>query len=187
MLEKAKEETMKRAIRQSGALEAVANIIAGLETELLDEVAALEDAAGIDHIDAVPDQEERRETLLALVQAKMGGDPREFYVSEIASQHVENAADAKPYLGLDPEEWESQIATWAESYRSKGAGSDMTDREIAEEHVRRKFGVSLSEFERNIVEWEQSDMLRRVLAGNVETAIEGVGVVRSELEGGDGV
>jgi hypothetical protein len=186
MFNGAKERMMRRTIAESDAMGAVAQIIAGLEVELLNEVQQLESAAGVEHIDSVPEQDERKETLLGLVQAKMGGDAGQFYLEEVASEHIEEPGDAKPYLSLSDEEWQQQIQTWADSYRAKGVSADLSDREIADQHVNRSFGVSLDEFERNVVQWDQGDMLKQVLAGNVQTAIEGVRTVRSELqEGGE--
>ncbi|MFC7140033.1 hypothetical protein ACFQMA_09325 [Halosimplex aquaticum] len=178
----AKEKMMERTVANSDAMKAVSTIIAGLEVELLSEVKRLEDAAGVDHLDEVPTQEERQETLLGLVQAKIGGDGTDFYAEEVMSEHVENPEDAAAYLSLEPEEWEEQISNWAETYRAKGVSEDLADREIADQHVQRKFGVSLGEFETNVVEWDQRAMMEKVLAGNVSSAVEGVRLVRESLE-----
>ncbi|MFC7193724.1 hypothetical protein ACFQL4_02235 [Halosimplex aquaticum] len=102
---------MERTVANSDAMKAVSTIIAGLEVELLSEVKRLEDAAGADHLDEVPTQEERQETLLGLVQAKIGGDGTDFYAEEVMSEHVENPEDAAAYLSSNPRSGRSRSVT----------------------------------------------------------------------------
>jgi len=175
-----KQKLMESAIKDSEALEHVTNIIAGLECELLQEVADLQDAVGLDPLQ-VPDPSARQEGLQSLVVAQMSGDLEGWYADHVLSEHVENESNAAAYLTLEPEDWAEQKATWAEMYREQGA--EGSDDALAEHHVQEQFGVSLSEFEREIVEWQPAGVMQHALAGNHRAAMDAIRDVREEVEG----
>lgn len=178
MLSGGKEAMMRRILGDSEVVDALARIIAGLEHELLTEVAALEDALGVDHLEDVPTQEQRQEQLTALVEAKLAGDPEQFYREHILPNLVENADEAAAYLDFSQEEWEQQLERWGQAYR-EGGGTG-TDRDLADEHVRRQYGVTLEEFERFVVDYDEEVMVEQALARPIRSGIEGVRMCRRE-------
>lgn len=180
-----KQQLLTRFIDDSRAVEALSTIMADLEISLLREVKALQDAVDVDHIGDVPEREDRERALQELVEAQIAGDLESFWLEEVAADRIENHEDAAPYLGLTSEEWEQQVSRWAEVYRAQGAGEDVDDEELAREHVRRQFGIGLKEFRREVIEWDAGDAMRSILAGNLRAGIQGVQVVREELESGD--
>lgn len=158
---------------QSEKVQAVATIQANLEHDLLDAVADLHDALGVeDPIEVTQDRADRREALLEVAE-HASDDFESYWFGEVAG--YDNPEDAVALAGLSDEEWESQIATWADRYRSQtDAFATDSDRGIAREHVRRTFGVPLEEFEREVVDYRRRDALKAVLAGNLTAGIQGV-------------
>ncbi len=180
MFGNSKQKLMESAIKDSDALDHITNIIAGLECELLQEVAELQDAVGLDPLQ-VPDPQARQEALASLVVAQMSGDLESWYAEQVLAEHMENAESAAAYLSLDQEEWQAQKETWAEMYRNQGAEGS-TDA-LTEHHVDQQFGVSLNEFRRQVVEWEPAGVMQHALAGNHRAAMQAVRQVREEVEG----
>jgi len=178
MFNASKQKLMESAIKDSDALDHVTNIISGLECELLQEVADLQDAVGLDPID-VPNPQARQEALASLVIAQMSGDLEGWYAEHVLAEHVENPQDAAAYLALDPEDWPDQKETWAEMYREQGA--DGSADSLAEHHVNQQFGVSLAEFRRQIVEWEPAGVMQHAMAGNHRAAMQAIREVREEV------
>jgi len=76
---------------------------------------------------------------------------------------------------MTEEEWADQIERWAETYRSSAGEIVATDREVADHHINEKWGVSLSEFEEIVVQFDAATALEDLLAGpskETEQAIE---------------
>jgi len=172
---KVREETLKRLIRNSETIEPVTEILAGLEAGLLTAAARRTQAADIEGgVGKVPDEEARAEQLEGLIEASMNGTLGEFWIDEVASEHLEAPDTAKEYIGMDAEEWDAQLGRWADAYREQlPEGSDGrkdSDRSLAEHHVREVFGVDLETFEREIVEWDESEGLRKLMVGPTRTA-----------------
>lgn len=181
--ERAKQRLVKQIANESGAIEAITQIVAGLEEDLLTQIDELHAAQGIDYYDEIPDAEERSATLQELIFAQLSGNQRQCYVDIELGKHLENAEDAKPYLGLDPDEWEEQKEKWADAYAGKVERAEaMSTEEIAGTHVYQKFGVTLAEFERRVVEWDPGEMLEASIAGNMHAASAGIDRAREEVE-----
>ena len=172
----------EKIIKNTDLAATLSRLIAGLETEILAEVEALQDALDVDHIEEVPDPEERQAALTRLTEAQVKGDLHGFYVEEILADRLDNPDRAKDYLELDAEEWLARIEGWADRYREAGASEEIPDRRLAEQHVREVWGVDIEEFETNVVEFDGSDLMRRVLAGNMRTARDGIRLCREEVE-----
>lgn len=173
------EKAAQTIIDNTDALDHLTRIIASLETDLLDEVAALQDALDVEHIETVPDADKRADSLKSLAASRIRGDMGGFYVGELLD-HLDNPERAESYLGIEQDEWQSQIETWAQSYREQGI-SDYSDRELADHHIRDIWGVTIDQFEEQVVNWNESQVMRRVLAGNLQTAREGIARCREEV------
>lgn len=170
--------TMARNPRESDKVQALVTVLADREYRLLDAVGTLEDAVGEATVDVEQTEAERRDQLLDLVDAIAPGDPsvKEWWLQEVAGDHLTDPQQALPYLGMPAEEWDQQVETWAEQYhrRAPEEFKDYADREIAAAHVRRTFGVDLHTFEEEVVGWSRGEAIRDVLGANfeaVETAI----------------
>lgn len=175
----------KRILDSTDLAETMTRLITGLETEILSEVADLEDALGVEHIEELPDEDERQEVLKDLFQAQVQGDLETFYVEHVMADRADQPEKAAKYLDMDADEWADRKDQWAEKYRDAGAGEEIADRTLAEKHVRDVFGVDLDEFEQNVVEWDPGDVMRQVLAGNIRTARNGIRLCRESVEEGD--
>lgn len=165
-------------------VQALVTILSTLEHRQLQAVEELHGALDFDGIEVQADEEQRREQLLALVDAVASGEFEAYWFEEVAGENIENPDDARAYAALDEGEWESQIGTWAETYRSKASEEfvNKTDRQVAALHVARKFGVSLAEFEREVVNYDRQEALRTVLAGNFEAVENGIRAATAEVE-----
>lgn len=173
---------------ESEIVQALVSVIVGLEMRQLDAVQDLHDAHGIDGVDVQASESARRDQLLGLVDAIASDNFRGWWFEEVISEHIENPEDAAAYAGLSEEEWEEQIANWAETYRTRG-GEDFeqhSDRDIARLHVERTFGVSLREFEREVVGFSRSEAMQTVLAGNFEAVEQGIRAATATAENDEG-
>lgn len=161
---------------ESAHVQALVTVITELESRQLDAVESLHDALDVDGIERTNGPEERKEQLLDVVDAMTSGEFDKWWFETVAAEHLDNPEDARTYAGLTAEEWGDQIGRWASTYREKAPEefTDMTDREVAEQHVYRKFGVSLSEFEREVVGYTREEALRTVVAGNFEAVQQGI-------------
>lgn len=160
--------------------EGISELIAAVEHELLDSVAALVDATDADHALAVPDPDDRAEQLRAGVQAIIEGDLPTWYLTHcVDCSKPERLAK---FIALDADELQKRENGWVSTYRDKGA--DLPREEILTRHVERTYGLTLDEF-RRLTGWGEDmekEALRQVLVGNVEAAREGVDAVTAEVQ-----
>lgn len=182
MMGGAREKVIKRFMDDSNALHHVSSIVAGLEEELLAVVADIQEARDMEPVD-VPDQAERSDVLQDLVRANFSGNLSEWYVEAVLPEHVDNADKAAGYLGLDDQDWDEQMDAWATQYGLE-SNEDYTSRDVARHHVDKMFGVSLEEFESNVVDWNPGQCLQAGLAGNMSSAIDALREVRDDLQEG---
>lgn len=181
-----KQMAVEQALKNTDALGHLANIIAGLESELLTEVKALQDALDVEHIEEIPEAEDRKNDLEALAKAQLSGGLESYYRDRVLNDRVDNPERAAGYLDMDDDEWQEQIEQWANSYRSgENSFEGVSDREIAAHHVEAIFAVSLPEFEQNVVNWQPGDLMSQVLAGNFRAAREGIRHCREEVQNAD--
>lgn len=162
---------------ESEQIQALVHILAELEHRQIERVEELHDTLDIEGIERTKNQDDREEQLIDLIEALAGGDLKNYWFEEVGAEHLENPEDAKSYAGLDDDEWEDQIERWADNYREKAPEKteDFSDRELAATHVTNTFGVSLDEFEQEVVNWSGGEALESMLASNfkaVETGIE---------------
>lgn len=179
--------TVAKNPAESDYVQALVTILVELEHRQLEAVEDLHDALDVDTLDVDSTREKRKDTLLEVADAAASGEFSDFWFEEVIAEHVTDAEEARPYAGLSDEEWSEQIETWADSYRSRApdefAGD--SDREIARQHVSRKFGVSLNEFEREVVDYEMRDALQTLLAGNFTAVEQGIETATAEIEAGE--
>jgi hypothetical protein len=167
------QQKMVQRVLDSEAAEAVLTILARTEHRLLTAVVEQHDLLGLDGPAAPLDPEERAERLRGLWEAKMAGEFPAFWVEHYAD--LDNPEEAAQFAAVDPEEWQTTKREWADRLRRNGLEGDTN--ELAEGHVRKRYGVGLAEFERVVVEWPDgraSEELQAVLAGPVETAVAGI-------------
>lgn len=165
--------------------QALVDIVVEMEFAQLEAVEDLHDAMDVDALDVQKTREERREQLLAVIEAIAPGGQgvEELYFDEVASDHVENPERAKSYAGLSEDEWTDQLAKWADVWRSELEDTDeMSDRDLAGIHVERRFGVALAEFETNVVEFDRSQALETLLANNFEAVEHGIKTATAETQ-----
>lgn len=145
-----------------GLVEAMATLERNRRTAL----AAHFDAAGVDvDLPALPDHEERVDELLALIEARIAGDPWDYWVEYQAPDALENVEQARQYAGLDGEEWSEKVDQWADTYRERFDTDGVSDCDLAGYHVDSQFGLSLDEFEDVVVEWNPAEVLERAATG----------------------
>ncbi|MFU1780709.1 hypothetical protein ACM16X_04945 [Haloarcula japonica] len=175
---------------ESELVQAIVHILVSLEYRQLRAVEGLHDALDIDGIDVQAAQEDREQALLDVVDAIADGRYQAHWFEEVVADKLENEGDALAYagLGVDSEGWAEQKQTWADTWRDRGGEefADKTDEDLARLHVEGKFGVSLREFEREVVGWTRRESLRTVLAGNFEGVEQGIRAATATVqEGGD--
>lgn len=150
-------------------MQAITLLLAEEEEQLQEAVADLVDAAEADLDVDVHDPAERAEQLRAGLKGMVTSDIPATWVRQTAP--IENADEAAQYAGVDADGWGEQCATWAQRWRDNDL--EGTDAELADAHIRSRYGVTKAEFEAVVVEWDgdrTSRALRDMLAGPIETA-----------------
>jgi hypothetical protein len=190
MLDRAKQQMMRRALREVTPSEtpvatALANVIATLESRQMQAVTRLAEAAGVEeaavgHLDT----DARQEQLLDLADALADDRLEEWWLDEVAGDHLDRPDRAADYVGMDREEWADQIATWGENYREAVPDrvEGMTDAQIADLHVRETFGVPLREFSKEVVGWSKGRVVEDVFSGHLSSTTASIHRVATELE-----
>lgn len=164
---------------------ALAEVLAEIERAQRAAVIDQRVALGIDPDDTGRiDPDERRDELIDLVDAYTPGGPSLAKIwlkrSPPEKLDADDPTDLAHYAEMDPDEWEAQIQSWAETYRTQANGTlTESDRELADHHVRGQWGLSLDEFEATIVEFDRRRALRDLLAGPSEGTEE---AIRSNTE-----
>ncbi|WP_435358455.1 hypothetical protein [Haloarchaeobius sp. DFWS5] len=182
---------MARKMLNSRMGDATLNIVATAEVELVSSVAELQEAAGFDdeeRITAMPTVEDRKAQIQHVVEAKLNGRFRQWWVTHCSG--LENADEAAQKVGLD--DWQAQLERWADLLRENGTEGE-TDA-LAGAYVRSRYGCTLSEFETLVVEWPEGDEnansreaeeMKGVIAAGVTKANEGIERVTEELREGE--
>jgi hypothetical protein len=153
--------------KESEKVRTLVGTLAKIEEAQRRELIALHEALGLDELGDVVEHDHRVDELCDFIQAYTTGDLRAFWLEYYAPE-MERVEDAKAYLGLSDEEWEDQISRWAESYRANADLDEFTDRDLAREHVMSRFGVSLGEFERMVVNWSPEETMEEAIAGPLQ-------------------
>lgn len=161
----------------------LADALATLEANRQRALAAHVDALDVDvDVPDVPTKEERVEQLVALVEARVSGDPWDYWVEYLAPAALENPDRAVSYRGMDADEWERRIKRWADIYHEQLNDVDVDDRDLAARHVRNRFGVDLATFEEIVVGWDPAEVLESTVAGPMQEMTQVVVDVTEAVE-----
>lgn len=169
------------------------NALAALEENRRKALDAHLEAIGVaDDVDLEPlaDREDRVDELLALIEARISGDPWDYWVEWQAPEELENPDRARDYEGLSRDEWEQRVSQFANVYRGEFDDvDDLTDRELADYHIRSRFGLEIEQFEAAVVTWNPAEVMERAIAGPMQdmtaAVVEATAAVQ-EGEEGDG-
>ncbi|MFB6087846.1 MAG: hypothetical protein ABEJ85_04935 [Haloarculaceae archaeon] len=164
---------------------ALAEVVAKRERAQLRLAQRLAEASDAEvSVDELPDVEERAGQLEAMAERASQADLVGWYFEEFAPEYLDNPERATAYAGLNDDEWTAQKAAWAENYRSTSPEAETySDEELAGIHVENTFGVSLEEFESNVVDWRPGEAIQDVLTTNLRTVEAVMGAVADDLEG----
>lgn len=164
-----KEAALKRVmpkLMDSDMVETTTAVLAKAEYSVVARAAVLDEQIDAGVVDSPETVEDRQDELQGLMSALIQEEVSEWWLDEIAPKRYDNPERLEPYLGIDPEEWQTKIEQKAKMYRQRGAeGSDAT---LMAHHVRETFGVSIDRFEREVVEWSVGEAATQVFAGNFE-------------------
>lgn len=171
----------------------LANILTSTEFELFRAVDRLVEAA--DDVDGEPladgSMRARRDEILEVADAVAEQCFEAWWWEHYGAEFVDNPEDARDLCGMDVDEWQQQIQTWAELYRERAPDrvDGMTDAEIAQLHVERQFGIDLEEFAAEVVEWTAHEHVDAICRQNLRAATDRIHHVAAVLEDdvGDGV
>lgn len=153
-----------------------------LEGRAISSANRLSDAADVD-VSMALDQDERTETLLDFADAASNREFREWWFDEYADSYIDNPEEAREYADLSLEEWQADIERWASLYREADVDVEgLTDAQIADLHVRSKFGVDLATFALEVVNWSVGQHLEAIMLGNLLGVLNVMDTVAAELE-----
>lgn len=160
------------------------NIVATWEARQRDAADRLLTATGVTDEFGGLDPEDRQDELLGMTEALQEGRLGAWWIEQ--HDRLDNPEDAEALIGLDPDEWRDQIEAWARSWRraEPDAVDGKTDAQIADLHVRHKFGVPLGEFSKNVVEFSKGDALETVLTGHLRATTEAMNRAADAIEEG---
>ncbi|KAA9399670.1 hypothetical protein [Haloarcula sp. CBA1129] len=165
---------------ESDRINAIAEILAEIESAQRRAVVNQREALGIDPDDGRTgiDKDGRQAEIIDVVDAQTPGGPS---LAEVWLEQCVESVDGDPaalahYSAMDSDEWTEQIERWADTYRNAESGEiEASDRDLADHHISQKWGVSLSEFEQTVVQFNAATALEDLLAGpskETEQAIE---------------
>lgn len=168
--------------------EGVSELLAAKEQDLLEKVAALADATDHDTPDLGASAGARAEQLRQGVEAIIGGNFPQWYVSEMVD--AKNTDRIAALAAKDDADLTQRMDGWVSAYRNNGGSGldDMTDREIVARHVERKYGLALEAFAR-LVHWRDGQRARAiedVLLGGMNRAEESIEEMTAAAENGGG-
>lgn len=156
-----------------GLLEALATLERNRNAALEAHLEAL-DVDDVELVD-VPDHETRLDELTALIEARVSGDPWDYWVKFQAPDALEGPDRARDYAGMDADEWEQRIAKFADVYRKRfDETDDLTDRDLAGHHIESRYGLSLDEFEETVVNWRPARVMERAVTGPMQDMTQAV-------------
>ncbi|WP_254272161.1 hypothetical protein [Haloarcula marina] len=171
---------------ESDRIRALADVLAEIQTEQRAAVMDQRDTLGVEAADDVDrlDKEERVAEIIDLVDGYGPGGPSlsEVWIRQCGPEELdgEEAAQLAHYAEMTPEEWDAQIERWADTYRANGADSMHSDRSLADAHTVNTWGISLSRFEAEVVEFDRATALTDILAGASEAT---EAAIRANTEG----
>jgi len=189
--ERAKDAGMKRAVKQMDVREhpmvqALAAIIARIEHQQAHAVARCIDAAELD-LPIAHDQEERNDILLDVAEAVAEDDLERLWFEDLAD--IKRPGMAREYIGIGNDEWREQIQHWYRKYHELDVVDQPVEDATPEDlghvvalHLRQTFDVDVETFVAGVINWEQKEALRHLLAGSIQSNTEAMHRVADEIE-----
>jgi len=158
-------------------------LIAAKEISMLEAVDELHDEMGVQHIEEIPDHDDRKVQLKELVEALVSGDIPAFWFEQVGESKLDEPERAREFLDLTGDEWRDECDKLVKTYRKQG--SNATRSEIVADYVNRKFGVSTEYFVSHVVNWtdtQHRNVAKQFLLGNFDGVEQGVDVARRAVE-----
>jgi len=190
-LDRAKDVGMKQAIQQIDVREhpivqALAAMVAHLEHRQAHALARCIEAGDLD-LPLQHDLEERHEELLDTAEAVANQDLERYWFEDLAD--LENPDVARQYIGMAGDEWHHQIRKWyAHYYEHDIVDVPVKDADpeellhVASMHLENTFDVDVETFVAGVINWEEREALRHLLAGHLESHTEAISRVADRLE-----
>lgn len=174
-------------VRDNPQIRGLAEAMATLERNRRAALVAHLDALAVDvPLPELPAHNDRVDELLALVEARIAGEPWRYWVEWQAPAALENAEKARQYAGMEADEWTARIEQWADVYREKfDVPAELTDRDLAGHHVEDQFGLPLDAFEAAVVDWSPAEVLERGATGPQQDMTAAVVAATDALEDSD--
>jgi hypothetical protein len=173
-------------VREHPMVQALAVIISEIEHKQAQAVARNIKAADLD-LPLAHDVEQRRETLLDVAEAVAEEDLERLWFEELAD--IENPTMAREYIGMHGDEWRNQIRQWYAKYHELDIVDetleDADERDLGHVvgmHIEQTFEVDVETFVAGVINWQQREALRHLLAGNIEAHTEVMHRVADEIE-----
>lgn len=127
--------------------------------------------AGVDaELRDLPSEEERVDRLGELMGSILHQNTEEVYLDYWGPEFADDAPDATEFLGMADDDWQQRIESWADDIRGRLGIEGEKDRHLAAIFVEDQFGVDFEEFEREVVQKEQSDAMREAVSGPMDEA-----------------
>jgi hypothetical protein len=162
-----------------------AEVLAGLEHEQLTAAALLAEAADLDYDLDVPPVEERQAAVEAVLRGMLGGDFPEWWRTNVATEQLDKAPPAEFVgVGVESDTWQDQLDDWDEAVGA--AGGEGSQRDRADAATRDVYGVGLVEFETEVVEFEQGEEAKALIAGNFRAVRDVMDDAAEAFDGEDG-
>jgi len=158
-------------------------LIAAKEISMLEAVDDLHAEMGVEHIDEIPNHDDRKQQLKELVEALVSGDIPAFWFEQIGRDKLDEPESARDYLNLDGDEWRTECDKLVNTYRKQGSTASRS--EIVADYVTRKFGVDTEYFVSHVVNWtetQQRNVAKQFLLGNFDGVEQGINVARQAVE-----
>lgn len=148
------------------------------EQQLVAATTKIADSQGVDHNLTEIDPETREEELLEAIDATLSQEFPQWWWDRYGESLTDSPEEARDCVALSADEWTDRMRGWHEGYHDRGivdtppeAADEETIRETAARHVEAAHGMTLDEFEDEVLDWDPREHLRIILAGPVDACI----------------
>lgn len=174
MLDRDKIKQMRKIAQNPGESEQVRlwlKVLTDHERQFREVARRQCDLAGVEaDLRDLPDEEERIDRLGELMGSILSKDTKEVYLRYWGPDLADDAPDATEFLGMNDEEWEQRIESWADDIRNRLGIEGEEDRHLAAIFVEDQWGVEIETFEREIVQVSESEAMRSAVSGPMDEA-----------------
>ena len=147
-------------------------MLALVEKRNIEATAHLLDAVDSDAEMQIPDIETRQEQLLDVFDAAMSQQLDQWWLDNVAADHMDNVEQAADLLGIgtESEAWDQQKQEWRQTHVEAGTVEpDESTEAITQRHVQAVFDVSLDRFEEEVIDWNEQEQLQSLLVGPLQS------------------